>query len=360
MRSFCAYQLFVLVLLSISRLSVSQNATNETMIDNDDVLDTILGDVIDAIIDTVMTEMPTEDTMATSAPTENDGLGPMDKDPATLAPTEVVIEIPAETASPSMRGTAAATTTEATITDDMGDMEATQTPSESDGIEDFPETEEPMTEAPLTDAPLMEAPLTEAPLTEAPLTEAPLTEAPTDAITEILITEAPTGAILTDAPVLTVAPTIITVENVTVPMPNSTDVAVVDELPDGSVGNDTDSVQGGSVGGDDEETTATDAGLEPSLAPVAAGECAFQPIGNTNTACQQLLKFTTVTCDCSVFCSGGLVVCIPFGERTSFSCSGETVAGCTEAQRTSGAVGQSSRMLSTLLLSIVVAGTALS
>ena len=332
MRSPSAYQLCLLVLLSVSRSASSQNATNMT---DANMTEPLL----------VMTVAPTEGTMPPADGTTD--MPPMDMDmdtPATMTfnPTDgdVLTDIPAETASPSIRGSAAATmattmASSATTDEDIVNVaDSTAVPTETTVGGGPVEAE---VETPTTEAPLTEAPLTDAPLTEAPLTEAPLTDAPSAAV------------------VMTMAPTPMTTSN--------TSDIILDELTEDIIGNETDSLQGDIPSlEDDEQITTTDEGVEltpgssPSFAPVPDGECAVAPIGNTDAACQQLLKFTQATCQCSVFCSGKLIACLPFGERTSFSCSGETVAGCTEAQRAlSGAVSFSRLTVTTAVMSMLAA-----
>jgi len=62
-------------------------------------------------------------------------------------------------------------------------------------------------------------------------------------------------------------------------------------------------------------------------------------VNNDNDACGNLLvglDEAQQQCDCYNFCNGKLIGCFAFGEKTSFSCSGELVAGCLEAQRQFG------------------------
>lgn len=88
------------------------------------------------------------------------------------------------------------------------------------------------------------------------------------------------------------------------------------------------------------ETPATGDDPVPELTTAPQGapatECAVQ-VSNTDPVCAQLLKFTTADCDCYNFCSGKLIACLNYGERNSFSCSGETVAGCEADQKISSA-----------------------
>jgi hypothetical protein len=44
----------------------------------------------------------------------------------------------------------------------------------------------------------------------------------------------------------------------------------------------------------------------------------------------------TTPCDCYNFCNGKLIGCLDFGQRVTFSCSGDVVAGCLESQRQFG------------------------
>ncbi|CAB9516585.1 unknown protein [Seminavis robusta] len=69
----------------------------------------------------------------------------------------------------------------------------------------------------------------------------------------------------------------------------------------------------------------------PPSQTAATSVCAVT-VANTNETCSQLLKFTTAACDCYNYCNGKLIGCLAFGERSSFSCAGETVAGCTSDQ----------------------------
>lgn len=56
-----------------------------------------------------------------------------------------------------------------------------------------------------------------------------------------------------------------------------------------------------------------------------------------DSICHEFLSAleSTVQCECYNFCNGKLIGCLDYGERNSFKCSGETVAGCTSEQRTS-------------------------
>jgi hypothetical protein len=70
--------------------------------------------------------------------------------------------------------------------------------------------------------------------------------------------------------------------------------------------------------------------VEPK--PTNGSTCAVT-LSNSDAVCAELLKFTTAVCDCYNFCTGKLIACLEFGEQNSFSCAGETVAGCTAGQK---------------------------
>ncbi|CAB9530200.1 unknown protein [Seminavis robusta] len=80
--------------------------------------------------------------------------------------------------------------------------------------------------------------------------------------------------------------------------------------------------------------TRADLPVLPTTPPsqTAAPSVCAVTVANTDETCSQLLKFTTAACDCYNYCNGKLIGCLAFGERSSFSCAGETVAGCTSNQ----------------------------
>ncbi|CAB9525438.1 Polymorphic outer membrane protein [Seminavis robusta] len=87
--------------------------------------------------------------------------------------------------------------------------------------------------------------------------------------------------------------------------------------------------------------------IEPS--PTSDPNTCAATLLNTDPVCGQLLKFTNAVCDCYNFCSGQLIGCLEFGEQSSFSCAGETVAGCTADQKTASSAPRGTRLLSSSL-----------
>ncbi|CAB9524374.1 expressed unknown protein [Seminavis robusta] len=90
-------------------------------------------------------------------------------------------------------------------------------------------------------------------------------------------------------------------------------------------------------------------------------ECAVT-VNADNAVCGSFLdKTQDTTCDCYNYCNGKLIGCLNFGERNTFSCSGETVAGCLDSQRQFGALASggvtTTRQLSGMIVALIM-GTA--
>jgi len=164
-----------------------------------------------------------------------------------------------------------------------------------------------------------------------------MTEAP------VVVTEAPAEDMM---PVMTNAPSMMETNGVT---EGDMMVDVMTSMPtDGSEPtlDETEDINTGETNGED-------------TAPIDTSTCAVS-VDNTDAKCEQLMKFTSATCDCYNFCSGKLISCLKFGERQSFSCSGETVAGCTIDQKVvSAAPGELVRRSSFIMASGVLATTIL-
>ena len=371
-------------------VAYGQNATTNitgTLI-NDTLVDPVLlttdapteGSSGSAELDGTITIAPTD--AATAATTTS---SPID-DEADIATT-----VPVQTTSPSIRGTAAATTTvpvggttpvPAPPRDTSSPTAATTTAVPATTGTDAPDntpTTDVVTEAP-TESPVAGG-ITAAPTVSAAVdvTSFPTTTATTGAVVTgsptIAATVVMTGAPSSSSPVMaTVAPTMGATEvgttaipiNTTVPptealsmaMTSSETVIVEDTVDDTVAGNDTDTTQEIPTLEDGELITSDEGEEEEegSAPAVPDGQCGIEPIGNTDFACSELLKFTSpdVQCDCFVYCSGKLIACLPFGERTSYSCAGETVAGCTESQRLASGASLTRSSTIVLLLSMLI------
>ena len=172
-------------------------------------------------------------------------------------------------------------------------------------------------------------------VTDVPAT---MTEAPT------VMTGAPT-VMMTAAPSLrTQSPTAMT-QAPTTTMTQAT-TTMDEEVAINATINETTEAPTESPIEDDTTTTTTLPPVPSQPAAADTPECAVQ-VSNTEEVCGELLKTTTADCDCYNFCSGKLIACLDYGERNSFSCSGETVAGCTTEQRVISAASQQ-RMLTAL------------
>jgi hypothetical protein len=72
-----------------------------------------------------------------------------------------------------------------------------------------------------------------------------------------------------------------------------------------------------------------------------------------------LLENKTQDCNCHNFCNGKRIGCWAFGERDTFSCSGDIVAGCLEAQRPFGSVSSAMSLQTLMTALILMIGTAM-
>lgn len=85
---------------------------------------------------------------------------------------------------------------------------------------------------------------------------------------------------------------------------------------------------------DDSNSLTSLSGVEPDRQE----ECAVTVNARDDLCSEYMVKLDdTVSCDCYNFCNGNLINCLDFGERTTFSCSGEIVAGCVAEQEFLGA-----------------------
>jgi len=303
------------------------------------VSDTMNPNVIDPATlpldpDIAGTDSPTDGAAVTDIPTDDvvDTDGPTDDAVDTEAPTETEFPFYNPDDPPPNLATRAPTQAPTGIAD-VEPLEDTVAPTQD--AENT--TEIPFTEAPeFTQAPTMTqasnatvaTTLPERNVTVAPnLMPMNMTTSPTVEPTNATFAPSVAPTNITDTP--TTAPTFLRTA-----VPTTVAQTDVDGDFENIAGNDTDALQQEEILEDEEQDVfATSDEDAPTFPPVAANECALEPIGNSDLACSELLKFTTAVCECSVFCSGKLIACLSYGERTSFSCEGETVAGCTESQR---------------------------
>jgi hypothetical protein len=90
------------------------------------------------------------------------------------------------------------------------------------------------------------------------------------------------------------------------------------------------------------QDTSTTTRADSESTPTTPSECAVT-INAQDAVCQAYYDYAQEeSCDCSNYCNGKRTGCFVFGERTSFTCSGDTVAGCTVSQ-TQGKGGGSGR-----------------
>ncbi|CAB9530937.1 expressed unknown protein [Seminavis robusta] len=126
--------------------------------------------------------------------------------------------------------------------------------------------------------------------------------------------------------------------------PAATPAATASATPGATPGATTSSTADGTMGAPAPTTSPGDVTASPTVQVGVAGITVIEPsptsdptcaatLLNTDEACSQLLKVTMAVCDCYNFCAGRLIGCLEFGEQSSFSCAGETVAGCTIDQK---------------------------
>lgn len=270
-----------------------------------------------SILEDSETESPSESaetSVPSEAVTEQETIMVMDK---TTMP---------ETLAPTLRGTMQSTSSTSLVDVELDDGGINATNLDDVAQEQVGNV---TLETDTTDAPIVtEAPTQAEVETEAPTEPKVVTEAPTEAPVE---TPAPVEVVTTEAP--TAAPIEVTTE---VPVVATPDTAAPTETP---------ATQGPFV-------TTPPQTSGPAVSD--AKTCAVQ-LANTDPVCGQLLKFTTATCDCYNFCSGKLIGCLAYGEKNSFSCSGETVGGCEASQKIVTSAAPPQRLLTPLSILVAAA-----